>query len=792
MLNEHDHEDEHDNKSLSIQVEVWENHVYRPLQLKWSVTSFLASSPSPSSTSASTSSSAGLSSYLLPPPFSDLSGKVSLPYAAVSGASNAYVPNLVISEGWEWKDEWKIDPYANGMTKSSIDSSTDSLDEWCYGNNFETLLHQTKNRLPTGTMRSMSLVRRRRWIREKICTSNDMKVKYFQAIRYLRGICSNMAKIRLAVDQDCEEIVSYEDNRRRCHEDNIEELDNELEEIFVLIDGVEDKLQKMMELLLERGEIEASYSRRLADFSSKWQHTGDNPTSANKSSPSQHDSVNLNVDEISTVTIVQPAASSQGGGFFYLIGSAMNAVSNRLAAYSSILSTSLPADVSGVLLEVQSIRDDCSGEGGEGTSMRRSLLARHQQACAEYLVYTNRVNESKSFIEYNKDLLERKIHAIADVSLSHLSLSRRALSSTSSSAPQQLTDQVQDSWLAVQRYYVSCADWEACLLAYQAFIHQQRRSVVLCIARVASLLQSTIKVIAHEQARAWQDASSFLQSMATLPSMISSSTAVSRAPASDPAAENLSQRADLVFGIDTEAVYEDRVEGGSNMNSPQKSPAVSHRLIFPSASIESNHYLSYAGRIKYAVDIKPQSLSSTAIQWQEAYGIVSYDAVLHLLPPSSSALLDDANQSALLDQLTSIISIDISEIHVEPQMLPLKDVMPTGELIWVHPASSAGQLRQQTLLYQPRQTMEASSVLDMPRKYVHGMASRLSKGLTAMGLAGGTLAMTEEEMMTTTSVTTAGLQNLIIRVESSSVATAWMCALSNAFIDPNIEHSDFR
>ena len=300
-----------------ITVDAWQNQRFKPMQGGW-LTPFQPGIP----------------------PFSDIYGNESIEYSESQTHKNENIPNGNLTNGWEWFDDWQID--------MSSEYGIVDKNGWIYGNNFESLIDGNiqRNRL-IGEKFTYSLARRRRYIRNMICTTSSAKNLHRRHQKWIETLFQNMIVITNHMEYDYQQLMIYEDQRIQSHHTTLLDIDINLNDTMSMLIGITEKLQSMKQLLIERGLIELSYSRQLQKFASKWINSGDTDTFT---------SSDMNID--TTGTGIGQA------GFFFSVSHANLAVSQRLHEFSDILSYSLPADVDQVILEVESIKRDCVDDDG--------------------------------------------------------------------------------------------------------------------------------------------------------------------------------------------------------------------------------------------------------------------------------------------------------------------------------------------------------------------------------------------------------------------------------------------
>jgi Integral peroxisomal membrane peroxin len=318
--------------SISVLVEVWQQQRYSPISGWLAVNGPLHGHLMPN---------------MIASPFTDITGRIAV--TSTDGISPSSRPKILLVDGWRWVSEWMVDLDAGG-----VDGHDD--DGWVYGRSLDQLIESCINR-SNASLSPFSIFRRRRWIRTRQCVSESGKVQYISSVKWLSSMSSNMARIRMEVDQDVDEVILYEEQRYMCHMDTLHDIDMDMEETLDILDGLEEKLLALSSLLSARGKIEEEYAMKLKKFSEDWSYP--------KSSSSSPDTITMPSDS----TFAQDPADSHStgrrsldsdrlnflqdsnndskaylqGGLFHSMSSVQGAVAQRVWDFAAVLTNSLPA-----------------------------------------------------------------------------------------------------------------------------------------------------------------------------------------------------------------------------------------------------------------------------------------------------------------------------------------------------------------------------------------------------------------------------------------------------------------
>lgn len=223
-----------------VEVDYWENQRYKPLQ-GWTV-------PYQGGTA----------------PYTDLSGKV--PFSIENALTNkVYVPN-----GWEWAPDsiWKVD--VSGKF-GAVDS-----DGWSYGTTFESLIALSKQKKLKNERSTSNIVRRRRWIRVRICVSTQLNGIVSMKVIWVNTVCEKITEVIQINETNYMKLTEYNAKQKKVIENILIAADLQLSDVNNTLDIMNEKLQQMKSFLIERGAIESQYSKKLESLAVKWMSAGTN------------------------------------------------------------------------------------------------------------------------------------------------------------------------------------------------------------------------------------------------------------------------------------------------------------------------------------------------------------------------------------------------------------------------------------------------------------------------------------------------------------------------------------
>lgn len=142
-----------------------------------------------------------------------------------------------LSYSWEWATQWTID------TSQSF-GDTD-VDGWCYDVTFERLINSIRLTTTSKEELASSLVRRRRWIRERICKSDEAKAQHQEQIDYLLSSLSKIEATMTSKKQDYDIAISYENDRASAYQKTMK----------MFAESIQLSLQEIKEYKLRVGQM---------------------------------------------------------------------------------------------------------------------------------------------------------------------------------------------------------------------------------------------------------------------------------------------------------------------------------------------------------------------------------------------------------------------------------------------------------------------------------------------------------------------------------------------------------
>lgn len=218
-----------------------------------------------------------------------------------------------------YTDGWDVD-----LTQShgNVDS-----EGWSYASSFDFLVESSLKKRLDGEMGRLSLVRRRRWIRRRVCVTNKAKELFQEHVIWAQKIRGNLEAIVATQDNYNLHLLEYETQRKKIFEAVLADAESSLHETVRILGKITDKLFLMKSFLLERGALERDYSQRLDALSLKWSRAGVADPRSNRNNGAGSTS----------------ATQTANPGFFFAISSASRSVAARLLDFSKILFSSLPS-----------------------------------------------------------------------------------------------------------------------------------------------------------------------------------------------------------------------------------------------------------------------------------------------------------------------------------------------------------------------------------------------------------------------------------------------------------------
>ena len=198
--------------------EVWENQTYIPLR-GWG------------------------SPYSVLSHYTDKFGEKSL--------SNENFPEIPIPTGWDWSTKWTID------TSQSF-GDTD-IEGWCYEITFERLINSIKFNTTSKEDLSSSLVRRRRWIRERLCVSEEAKGQHQEQVDYLLSSLSKIEGAMSCKKQDCNTVVQYEKERFQAYQNTMKLFSESIHLTLQEIKEYKIRIEHMKEVIFYYHHSSSSY-----------------------------------------------------------------------------------------------------------------------------------------------------------------------------------------------------------------------------------------------------------------------------------------------------------------------------------------------------------------------------------------------------------------------------------------------------------------------------------------------------------------------------------------------------
>lgn len=285
-----------------VEVDYWENQRYRPLQ-GWSV-------PYQGGT----------------PNYSDILGKDSISPECIANNS-FYLP-----QGWEWVEDQKWTVDLSGKY-GQVDA-----DGWSYGVSFESLIEQSKSKTLKSERSSAYLARRRRWIRPRICISTEINGVLALKLIWVNIVRERIVEVITNNEINYKKLSEYNARQKTIIESTLQYADSNLSEVSTNLEILNDKLQSMTAFLIERGNIESQYAKKLEALSSKWINAGD----PKRAAPTRRFSISFTDSAGSSSSSDSQSGGSSSSGFFNVVSRANQSIAERLNEFSTLLCDGLP------------------------------------------------------------------------------------------------------------------------------------------------------------------------------------------------------------------------------------------------------------------------------------------------------------------------------------------------------------------------------------------------------------------------------------------------------------------
>ena len=120
-------------------------------------------------------------------------------------------PDVTLPDGWQWMAKWVID-------KSTLYGQTDT-EGWAYASTLDGLQESYHNHTTSGEKKTTSLIRRRRWIRARICISSSVRENIAITISKLSTLKDEIDKTLRRKQADFAMIRTFERVRLTSYKD---------------------------------------------------------------------------------------------------------------------------------------------------------------------------------------------------------------------------------------------------------------------------------------------------------------------------------------------------------------------------------------------------------------------------------------------------------------------------------------------------------------------------------------------------------------------------------------------
>jgi hypothetical protein len=193
--------------------------------------------------------------------WTSLSGFSSAPqYENLYGKVYEKLPNQeLLADGWQWINEWSVD-----MSKSFGECDVDG---WTYAATLDGLLEAFSNGNTCGEMTALSLVRRRRYVRHRICISQKVIGDMQSRIEILSAMSRNLKLALAAKEKELIIFQNYEKARLTVSKSGFHRINVETIQYIQDTRGVMRAGQRLLDYLLEKYQLDAEYASRLSRLS---------------------------------------------------------------------------------------------------------------------------------------------------------------------------------------------------------------------------------------------------------------------------------------------------------------------------------------------------------------------------------------------------------------------------------------------------------------------------------------------------------------------------------------------
>jgi len=210
------------NSKFSVQVEIWQSQNYWPLK-GWTIP---------------ISGAVHFASVLLP-----------------TYGTETFPDDMNPPPGWQWIDRWSID--------TSPRFGQPDNDGWYYGVSFERLNDNIKHSTAAGTTNATSIVRKRRWIRNMLCTSAEVIENIKKRIEQIHQYRSNIEASLLDKENTHKALKFYEENRSFVFAQSLNLATHGTVNTLTFLRELINKLKVLKQYLYERASMEKDYALKL-------------------------------------------------------------------------------------------------------------------------------------------------------------------------------------------------------------------------------------------------------------------------------------------------------------------------------------------------------------------------------------------------------------------------------------------------------------------------------------------------------------------------------------------------
>ena len=169
---------------------------------------------------------------------------------------------LLLMCRWEWDGEWEVD-------HSKRYGDTDA-EGFMYATTNEKLLENIRNRCSSGANNTTSLVRRRVYVRPKICTTDAARDELGQLVTAIAVRKDLLEETMQEKRNEMNVILKYENSRDIAFSQIMIKCDLIMNSTIENVKGLVSQLQMLKQFLQDRAAVEREYARKLDQVADKF------------------------------------------------------------------------------------------------------------------------------------------------------------------------------------------------------------------------------------------------------------------------------------------------------------------------------------------------------------------------------------------------------------------------------------------------------------------------------------------------------------------------------------------